>query len=187
MSTGTRITVEEYDRMIAAGAFDPAEEHHVELICGEIREMSPIHPPHEDALDRLVQWSFDVTSRDAVRVRVQFSVDIPQLESVPQPDLAWVRQGSYHKRRPNSADVFLIAEVADSSLRYDCGEKADIYAAAEIQDYWVVNVRAETVEVRRQPRGGHYQQLDVARIGDEVRPLAFPELKRRVADLFPRD
>lgn len=187
MSTGTRITIEEYDRMIEAGAFEPTEEHRVELIRGAIREMSPIHPPHEDALDRLVQWSFDVTPRGTVRVRVQFSVGLPELESVPQPDLTWVRQGSYRKRRPTSADVLLIAEVSDSSLRYDRGEKADIYAEAGIQDYWVVNVKAETVEVRRQPKDGHYQQLEVAHVGDEVSPLAFPQFKLRVADLFPSE
>jgi Uma2 family endonuclease len=187
MSTGTRVTIEEYDRMIEAGAFEPAEEHHVELIRGEIREMSPIHPPHEDALDRLVEWSFDHTSRGEVRVRVQLSVGIPELESVPQPDMAWVRRRDYSKRRPTSADVLLIVEVSDSSLRFDRGEKADLYAEAGVQDYWVVNVRARTIEVRRQPREGCYEQLDVAHLDDEVSPLAYPDLKLRVAELFPAE
>jgi Uma2 family endonuclease len=173
--------------MIEAGAFEPTEEHHVELIRGEIREMSPIHPPHENALDLLMYWSIDHVPRDAVRVRVQNSVGIPELESVPQPDLVWVRQRDYSKQRATPADVFLIAEVSDSSLRFDRGEKADLYAEAWISDYWIVNVKSKTVEVRRQPENGHYQQLEVARLGDAVSPLAFPDLQLLVADSFPRD
>jgi Uma2 family endonuclease len=187
MSTGTRITIEEYDRMIERGAFEPTEEHHVELIRGEIREMSPIHPPHENALDLLMYWSIDHARRNAVRVRVQNSVGIPELESVPQPDLAWVRQRDYSKQRATTSDVFLIAEVSDSSLRFDRGEKADLYAEAGISDYWIVNVNAKSIEVRRQPQDGRFQQIDVTHMGDEVSPLAFPELKLRVADLFPRE
>lgn len=184
MSTGVRITIADYDRMIADGDFEPREEHHVELIRGEIRAMSPINPPHEDALDRLVQWSFENTSRAAVRVRVQLSIGVSELESVPQPDMAWVRQQSYQKRRPAAADVFLIAEVSESSLRYDRGEKAAVYAEAEIQDYWIVNVAAKTIEVYRQPSEGRYLRLETARIGDIVRPLAFPQRQLKVADLF---
>jgi Uma2 family endonuclease len=184
MSTGVRITVEEYDRMIAAGAFEPVEEHHVELIRGEIREMSPINPPHEDALDRLMYWSIDHCPRDQVRVRIQNSLGIPELESVPQPDLVWVRQRNYSKQRPTTADLLLVAEVAESSLRFDRGEKANLYAEAGIGDYWVVNVIAQVVEVRRQPVGGRYQEVRTFRIGESLRPLAFPELELSVGDLF---
>jgi Uma2 family endonuclease len=187
MSTDVRITIDDYDRMIDAGEFEPAEEHHVELIRGEIREMSPIHPPHENAVDRLLYWSIDNCPRDKVRVRSQHSLGIPELESVPQPDLAWVRRQDYSRRRPTTADLFLVVEVSDSSLRFDRGAKADLYAEAGIADYWVVNVVAQTVEVRRNPAGGRYQSVTTARIGESVRPLAFPELELSVADLFCDD
>lgn len=184
MSTDVRITIADYDRMIETGEFVPVEEHHVELIRGEIREMSPIHPPHEEALDRITAWSFDNTPRTAVRVRNQLSLGIPQLESVPQPDLVWVRQGNYRRQRPTTADLFLVVEVSDSSLCFDRGAKADLYAEAGIADYWIVNVVAQVVEVRRDPVGGRYQSVTTARIGESVRPLAFPELELRVAELF---
>lgn len=185
MSTDLRITVAEYDRMIKRGDFNPQEEHHVELIRGEIREMSPIHPPHEDALDRILEWSFENASRKAVRVRCQLSLGLPQLESVPQPDLACVRQGAYHKRRPTAADVLLVVEIADTTLRYDRGEKADLYAEAGIADYWVVAVNRRTVEVCRKPAGGEFQQRTIVPLTGSVAPLAFPKLKLPVADLFP--
>jgi Uma2 family endonuclease len=184
MSTSIRITTSEYDRMIETGAFSPAEEHHVELIRGEVHAMSPINPPHEGALDHLMYWSIDHAPRNLVRIRPQFTLGIPLLESVPQPDLTWVRHADYSKRRPTAADVMLLVEVADSSLHYDRGEKADLYAEAGILDYWIVNVIAKTIEIRRKPVAGHYQQVEIAGIGDCVDPLAFPELELRVADLF---
>ncbi len=184
MSTDVRITIADYDRMIAEGEFEPVEEHRVELIRGEIREMSPINPPHENAVDRLMYWSLDNCPRDKVHVRLQHSLGIPELESVPQPDLAWVRQRSYRKQRPTTADLFLVVEVSDSSLRFDRGAKADLYAEAGIADYWIVNVVAQVVEVHRDPVGGRYQSVTTVRIGESVRPLAFPELELHVADLF---
>lgn len=184
MSIVTRITIEQYDQMIAAGAFEPTEEHHVELIRGEIREMSPINPPHEDSLDRLTQWSFDNTSSREVRVRIQHSLGIPELESIPQPDLIWVRQGNYSKKRPTTADLLLVAEVAESSLRYDRREKAQLYAEAGVQDYWIVNTIAQVVEVFRQPTPAGYQQVRTFAIGETISPLAYPLLRLPVAELF---
>src|SRR4051812_29383317 len=134
MSTVSNITVEQYERMMAEGVFQPAEEHHVELIRGELREMSPINPPHEDATDRLMYWSIDNLPRYEVRVRVQNSLGIPELESVPQPDLEWVRQRNYKENRPTTVDLLLVAEISESSLRFDRGEKARLYAEAGVQD-----------------------------------------------------
>jgi Uma2 family endonuclease len=184
MSTIARISIAEYDRMIAAGAFEPAEEHQVELIRGEIREMSPINPPHEDALDRLMYWSIDNVPRQEVRVRVQNSLGISELESVPQPDLIWVRQRDYSKQRPTTADLLLIAEVSESSLRYDRREKAQLYAEAGVQDYWIVNTIAQVVEVHRRPAATGYQEVLTFAIGEQVSPFAFPQLKLPVAELF---
>ena len=92
MSTIAHVTIAEYDQMIETGQFEPREEHHVELIRGEVREMSPIYPPHEAALDNLSYWSFDSAPRETVWLRNQNSLGIPELESVPQPDLFWVAQ-----------------------------------------------------------------------------------------------
>src|SRR3954449_1525999 len=138
MSTSTRITMDQYDAMVRRGEFEPREEHHVELIYGEISPMSPINPPYDDAVDELAEWSFESLPRGAVRVRVQGSFGIPVLDSAPQPDLAWLRRHNYKTQRPTPEDVLLVIEVADSSLAKDRGLKAGLYAEAGIADYWIV-------------------------------------------------
>ncbi len=184
MSTIAHVKIDEYDRMIEAGMFVPREEHYVELIRGEIRQMSPIYPPHEAALDKLSYWSIDNAPRDAAWIRNQNSLGIPELESVPQPDLFWVRKRDYSKARPLADDVLLLIEVADSSLRYDRGTKSDLYAEAGIQDYWIANVQQQVIEVHRQPVAGRYQDRRIFAQGESVAPLAFPEIVLEVASVW---
>ncbi|MCG8450526.1 MAG: Uma2 family endonuclease [Pirellulales bacterium] len=185
MSTAAHFSIADYNRMIAAGVFEPREEHQVELIRGELHEMNPINPPHSEVVNLLMYWSIDHCPRDQVRVRSQDSLGLPALESVPQPDVFWVKARDYSRERPTNEDVFLVIEVAESSLAYDRGEKAQLYAKAGIQDYWVINVNDRVVEVFRDPAGGHYRQLQTFKVGDTVSPLAFPDLQLAVADLWP--
>jgi Uma2 family endonuclease len=187
MSTGVRITVDEYDRMIIAGEFVPSEEHDVELIRGEIREMSPINPPHENVLERLMYWSVDNAPRGEVRVRLQHSLGLPDVDSVPQPDLAWVRLQDYSQQRPTAADVVLVVEVADGSLGFDRGVKANLYAEAGICEYWVVNVKGGTVDVYREPHEGRYREMRTFTPGESVAPRAYPQIRLAIADLFSPD
>ena len=77
-----------YDRMIAAGVFDPAEAHRLELIGGELHMMSPIGDRHADAVDWLVRWSMQAVDQTKLLVRVQNPLSIPGSESAPQPDIA---------------------------------------------------------------------------------------------------
>jgi Uma2 family endonuclease len=185
MSTQVRITVDQYDEMIRRGDFEPREENHVELIHGELSPMSPINDPHLNAVDELAEWSLDNVSREAVRVRIQGSIGIPALDSVPEPDIVWLRRRDYAKRRPLPDDVLLLIEVADSSLRKDKGLKAELYASAGIADYWIVDIPGRCVEVRRGPRGTAYEEVTVYHPGQEVRPLAFPDIALAVSRLFP--
>jgi len=90
----------------------------------------------------------------------------------------------YSKSRPTVGDVLLVIEVADSSLAYDCGEKAELYAAAGIADYWVVNLPGRCVEVRRDPQGGRYRSQRAFAGGEELRPLAVPEAVLRAGTLW---
>jgi Uma2 family endonuclease len=185
MSTTARITLGQYDEMIRRGDFEPREEHHVELLHGELVPMSPINPPHNFAVVRLNEWSFESLPPQAVWVLVQGSFGIPLLDSAPEPDLAWLRRHDYSERRPEPDDILLVVEVSDSSLAKDRGLKAGLYAAAGIADYWIVNIPDRTVEIRRDPRGGAYQSLQVLNPGDEARPLAFPDAALPVDRIFP--
>ena len=185
MSTATRITVAEYDRMIADGVFDlKTKRPRIELIEGELRPMSPIGPLHEEVVDILNEWAVTNFPRERVRVRIQNSIGIPELESAPEPDLVCARRRSYRGGRPLPADILLVAEVSDSSLDYDRGQKAGQFAAAGIADYWVVNIPGLCIEVFRQPDAGRYNSREVFKPGDEIHPLAFPQVTLTVALLF---
>jgi Uma2 family endonuclease len=168
--------------MIDVGVFDKGKATRIELIRGELRKMTPIGPDHEDAVDFLNEWSMASKPRE-VRVRIQNSVGFPELKSAPQPDIAWVNR-TFSARRPQAAEVFLIIEVAQTSLAGDRGEKARLYARAGIRDYWVVNIPERCVEVFRDPLRGRYKSLQTYATGDEVRPLAFPEVTLSVSSLF---
>ncbi len=186
MSSATRITIADFDRMIEEGFFAPApRRQRVELIEGELRQMSPIGSNHERLVARLVRWSCASTSGDVVSVRPQCSIGIPDSDSVPEPDVVWAKEKDYGTGRPVGADILLLIEVSESIPAYDRGKKAEIYAAAGIADYWVVNVRDRCIEVFRQPQSGRYASHSIVRAPDAVHPLALPESALRVEYLFP--
>jgi Uma2 family endonuclease len=186
MSTTTRITIAEYDRMVAAGKFENGmNPQRVELIDGELREMSPKYPPHANAVSILIEWTVENRPKDKVRIRIQDPIVIPFRDSEPEPDLVWADRKDYASSHPLPPEVLLLVEVAESSLDYDCGYKADLYAAAGIADYWVVNIPDSCVEVFRQPEGGKYRSHEEFKAGDEVHVLAFPQVKLPVSSLFP--
>ncbi|HVA45255.1 MAG TPA: Uma2 family endonuclease [Pirellulales bacterium] len=185
MSTIARFSLQEYDRLIASGVFDFPQRRHVELIRGELREMTPPGPSHEDAVDFLTKWSVLSTAGEKVRIRVQNSIGIAPLASAPEPDIAWVREKKgYKKARPAKGDVLLLIEVSDSSLDDDRGTKAKLYATAGIKDYWIVNLQDHCVEVRRDPWRGRYRALQTFTAGEEVRPLVLPKIALSVSELF---
>jgi Uma2 family endonuclease len=169
-----KLSLEEYERMIEAGVF-AGPRRRLELIHGEIRQMSPIGDPHAEVVDRLGEWGHDYARGKRIRVRVQNAIRLPHAASSPEPDGSWVVKRNYWGGKPGPKDILLIIEVADSSLEEDTGEKAGLYAGAGIGDYWVVNLRDRTIEVRRDPGPDAYQSLTVFSGNDELRPLACPD------------
>lgn len=178
------VTLAMYDRMIAAGVFDPAEEHPLELIGGDLHVMSPIGDRHADAVAFLTRWSSQQVDPDRTLVWVQNPLGLPGSESAPQPDIAWVAFRRYADRRPLPEEVALVIEVADTSLEFDTMVKAGLYATAGIADYWVVDLVSRAVIVFRDPRAGRYESRATHRGDDAVRPLARPEAALCPAELF---
>lgn len=186
-SAGTKapITLAMFDRMIAAGVFEPQGDHPLELIEGELTMMSPIGDRHADAVDWLARWSQLAITAEDLLVRIQNPLELPGSASVPQPDIAWVTLRRYVDRRPRPEDVSLVIEIADTSLEFDTGTKARLYAAAGIADYWVVDLASQAVIVFRDPRGSRYETRGTFRDQATISPLALPTASLLPADLLP--
>lgn len=167
----------EYDRLVALGTF---EGERIELIDGALRHMSPIGPPHASAVT-LLHELLVLALAGRARVRAQTSFAASEL-SEPEADLCIVPQGDHHLAHPSAAH--LIIEVADSSLRYDREEKAMLYAACAVPEYWVVNLRERVVEVYREPDAGGYRQLTTVPKGAGLQLLAFPDVELAVDDFL---
>lgn len=186
MSAGLHLTVQEFEQMVKCGAFDHLNRS-VELIHGELREMNPAGPLHDDLVMYLTNWSAAVLLNEPISITSQTGLDLGELSSRPEPDLLWVRQARYRDRHPNASDVKLAIEVSDSSLQNDLNEKSALYAQAGIVEYWIVDAMAAKVHVHRSPGSGQYTDQTIVNTDKEVRPLILPRATLVVADLFAAD
>lgn len=185
MSIVANFNLEQYECMVEAGAFDGHLRQRVEFIRGEIRAMNPIGSFHAQVLSDLTDWSYEVTPRKDLAIRVQTTLRMPQFNSAPEPDLIWVRRRSYAQKHPEPADVLLLVEVAESSLADDRGEKLELYALSGIQDYWIVNLLNRTIEVYRRPAGAKYISSQILAAGESIAPLSLPTASLAVDYVFP--
>lgn len=175
-------TVDEYYRMAEAGVFAPDE--HVELIEGEIFRMCAIGSRHAACVCGLNEMCFD-RFRGLVHVRVQNPVRLHN-RSEPEPDIALLRPrpDRYAGRHPGPGDVFLIVEVADTSINYDVHTKLPMYARSEIPEVWVVDLNRRVLTAHRDPTPEGYRTALPLRAGDQVAPLAFPDRPLSVAAIL---
>jgi Uma2 family endonuclease len=172
----------EYHRMGEAGILKPTER--VELIRGEIVTMSPPGRRHVAFVNNLTQLLVMRLAGRAI-VSVQNPVALAD-DTEPQPDLALFRRRAvpYKDAEATGEDVFLLIEVADSSLRYDRSTKLRLYAEDGVPEYWVVDVDAEAVEVYRAPEGGVYREVSRVDSPGSVSPAAFPGVALTLAEIF---
>lgn len=174
---------DEYYGLAEHGILGPEER--TELIYGRIiQRMSPMGRPHCVAVSKTAAVLASAFGEGYV-VESQMPIQLGgRLE--PQPDvLALPGTSDDYTDVPRSSDILLLVEVSDTTLRYDRGAKARLYAASGIPDYWLVHLRARTLEVRRQPENGEYLSLDVYNETEAVAPLAAPNAPVRVTDLLP--
>ena len=182
VNAGRRFTVGEYLALGAAGIL--AKEERVELLDGEIIQMAPIGNRHRNS----VNWLADLM-RGVIGGRAMVQVQSPiQLDdaNAPEPDIAVIRRGSINEIGPVlPSDVYLLVEVADSSLEFDLGENLSRYAAAGIPEVWVANLRAGELVVNTEPEGSAYANVRVVPLDGAVSPQAFPDATLAVADFIP--
>ncbi|OUL32596.1 Uma2 family endonuclease [Nostoc sp. 106C] len=179
MKTLAKWSIDDYHRMIEAGIL---RDRHVELLAGEIIEMSPETPIHYTTAKRGAKYLEELLSGKA---DVRFNGPITLSNSEPEPGIAIVRlpESSYSDRHPASGDIFWIVEVANTSLKKDLELKAAIYATAGITEYWVLDLSSKQTIVFRNPQAGQYMEEYTIAEGI-ITPLAFSEIVVSVSRLF---
>jgi len=176
-----KFTVQEYYRLYEAGVLEDRDR--IELLNGELIIMHPIGERHAQAMTNVASYLAEQMRRRFM-ISPQNPVELDQF-SAPQPDLVLVPWARKSKRHPTPAEVFLIVEISDTSLRYDRGDKLHAYAAVGIREFWIVNLEADTIEIYRQPEGVTYREQLVVPLEGTASPLAFPDVSIAVADIIP--
>jgi Uma2 family endonuclease len=167
--------------MVTAGILGP--DDHVELVEGEIVELSPERSRHASGID-LAAEALRSAFGAGFLIRVQHPIALAD-DSEPEPDVAVVRGSARDYVDAHPTTAVLIVEVADTSLEYDRVRKATLYAAAGIPEYWISNLVEGTVVVHKDREGGRYRSVAVLKPGDTVAPRGAPGRVVAVADLLP--
>ena len=169
MATGLPLklwTVDEYEEMIERGIL--RDDDRVELIRGEIVQMTLIGPRHASCVRRLDDLFHDLLGK-SVFVSTQSPVRLPD-NSEPQPDVALLRRAerAYEQQHPVVADIYLLIEVSDTTYDSDREVKLPVYAEAGVPETWIVNLEEDVIEVYSELAGGLYQKSRVAARGDTL-------------------
>lgn len=172
-------SLDDYHRMIEAGILD---DRKVELLSGEIVEMTPESPFHRVYGEGLAHY---LRTRLKDRAWVSEARPITLANSEPEPDIAVVRLPwfQYSQHHPYSEDILWLIEISDSTLSKDLNEKKQLYAQAGILEYWVVDVKAKKVIVFQQPEGNNYR-IQLEYTTGNIAPLTFPDVEIPVEKIF---
>jgi Uma2 family endonuclease len=176
-------TVHDYHRMVDAGIL--TEDDRVELIHGEILAMSPIGPRHSAAVLRATQALVRLMGDRAI-VGVQGSIRLDEYDE-PQPDIYLLRpkEDYYASGHAGPADIFLIVEMADSSLEYDQTIKARLYAETGVAEYWIADVRNDRLLVYSELHDSTYASCHELHRGETTAPRLLPDCRITVDILLP--
>jgi Uma2 family endonuclease len=177
------LTLDEYHQMIEAGIL--SEDERIELIRGEMIEMSPIGKRHAACVRRLIR-AFSSRFASRAVVDVQDPVTLGDQQSEPQPDIVLFRyeEDCYSAKPPMPEDLLLVVEIADSSLAYDRDVKIPLYAEAGIREAWLVAFPSDSVFSYRDPSPTGYRKVREYRRGDVIAPEAFPDERFTVDEIL---
>ncbi len=181
-----RFTVDEYHKMGEAGIFD--EDDRVELIDGEVVEMTPIGWRHARCVRRLTNLFAGLVGGTAGRYEVDAQNPVFLGEHwEPQPDLALLSEEPPAGRLPGPGEIALVVEVADTSLAYDREQKLPLYAEAGIPEAWIVDLSEDRIEVYSEPVPGGAGYGKVSRLsrGEELVSPTVSGLSFGVAEVLP--
>jgi Uma2 family endonuclease len=165
-------TIDEYHQMIASRIL---ENRRVELLKGEIVEMSPEGEPHAYFSSEAGEYLIRLLG-DRAAIRFAKPITLPN-DSEPEPDIAIVQRlgREYLEHHPYPENIFWLIEYSDSTLVKDLETKTKIYAEVGIPEYWVVNLKSRYLIIFRDPQDGDYASKLTLKAGT-VNPLAFPDV-----------
>jgi Uma2 family endonuclease len=160
----------------------------LELIEGELITKMPKNRPHFIVFLSVLEWLVSVFGIKHMNTEAPIDVspeDNPTSE--PEPDIAIVAKTAleYPSGNPPASDVKLVIEVSDSTIAFDLGPKARLYARAEIPEYWVFDISERRLIVHRDPREGTYSAVTAYAEHESVTPLALPSASFPVAAAYP--
>jgi Uma2 family endonuclease len=193
MITSTNITrklfnIEEYHRLIELGFL--TENDKIELIRGELMQMAAKGTTHSSCTSSVVNELAVLLSKRAI-VRGQEPILLPP-NSEPEPDvvIARYRADRYSSKHPSVEDIILVAEVSDSTLKYDREEKLSLYAESKIANYWIFNLKGNCLEVYTQPFADlegnfNYASKQIYLPSAIVNIPEFPDLSLNLSVVFP--
>jgi Uma2 family endonuclease len=173
-----RFTVTNFQQMVDAGILQ--EDDRCELLNGEIVNMSPIGRRHASKVNRLAQLFHEI-ARGTLIVSTQNPIELGPF-SQPEPDIGLLRwqDDFYESGHPKAEDVYLLIEVADSTLETDRNIKLPLYAQTGIVEVWIVNLQDNVIEVYRQPIGAKYTVTQIFTSGQTLTIEALPEISIEV-------
>lgn len=176
-------TRETYHQAVEMGLFGPSPK--TELIRGDIYLKMPMNPPHSTAVTKATK-ALLLAFGEGFTIRPQLPIGL-STDGEPEPDISVVAgEPDDYTEHPTEQEVLLVMEVSDSSLAFDQGLKSEVYAEAGIAEYWILDINARTLEVRREPRGKTYRSTHLYDDTQSVSPLAKPEVQVSVAALLPK-
>lgn len=179
-----RWSVAQFERAVALGLF-PADSR-LELLAGELYERPMENPPHAYTTDTVYDCLARSLDLSTCFLRNQHALPLTE-DSAPIPDIAVIRgqRRDFAQSHPTPEQVLLVIEVSDATVSQDRNAKAEIYAEAGIQEYWIVNLGKRRLEVYRQPSGNEWGALLKFTDQQTISPLCAPDITLPVADLLP--
>jgi Uma2 family endonuclease len=172
----------EWKKLGEANIFPP--ESRLELINGEIIEMAPIGSHHASHLKRLNKL-FSGLIQNSEIIAVQDPLQLGDL-SEPEPDFMLLHPSSdfYYENHPIAKDVYLLIEIAESSLKFDQNQKLRLYALHNIPEYWLLNVNEACLEVYKKPHNGLYAEKTTLRACDKITLSQLDNISIDMADIL---
>jgi Uma2 family endonuclease len=178
MSTDTEIisrklfSVEEFQRISEAGIFPP--DSRFELIRGEIIEMPNPTRLHSGRVNKLTRV-FTMKLGESAIVCIQNPMFIDKM-SEPRPDVVICKPlpELFGPFEPDPADVLLLVEISDTSLRYDTKIKSRLYAEVGIPEYWILNIPDGVLQIQTDPMDGEYRRIESFKRGQTITAHMLP-------------